>query len=68
MTERTTEDKVIRQKIRYCHTLNREVVIIANNLYFKKYSELLVNLNVRVITPNQLTRLLDGKLGRVRTP
>jgi hypothetical protein len=30
--------------------------------------ELLHNPNVRVITPENLTEILDGKYGRVRTP
>ncbi len=39
------------------------VNIYLTDRYLEKYSALLANLNVRVITPDQLTRVLDGNLG-----
>ena len=34
--------------------------------YIAQYSEVLAPLNVRVITPDKLTEVLDGKSGRVK--
>jgi hypothetical protein len=42
------------------------VLIVTTQKYIEKYSDLLTNLNVRVITSDSLTELLDGKFGRVK--
>jgi hypothetical protein len=55
--------KELSQKIEHYRKLNLQTVIVTTDRYLEKYSALLANLNVRVITPNQLTRLLDGNLG-----
>ena len=60
--------KELSQKIEDYHKLNLKIVIVTTNRYFEKYSELLSNLNVRVITSDKLTEVLDGKFGRVREP
>ena len=60
--------KELSQKIENYRKLNLQPVVITTDRYLEKYSNLLSNSNVRVITPNQLTRLLDGKFGRVREP
>ena len=58
----------LSQKIKEYHKLNLKIIVITTNRYLEKYSELLGNLNVTVITPDKLTGLLDGKFGRVREP
>ena len=60
--------KELSQKIENYHKLNLKIVIVTTNRYLEKYSELLTNLDVTVITPDKLTELLDGKFGRVREP
>ncbi len=55
--------KELNQKIEDYSKLNLQTVIVTTERYLEKYSELLANLNVRVITPDKLTRLLDGNLG-----
>jgi hypothetical protein len=60
--------KELSQKIENYRKLNLQTVIVTTDRYLEKYSNLLANLNVTVITPNQLTEVLDGKSGRVRTP
>ncbi len=60
--------KELSQKITDYHKLNLKTIVVTTDNYLEKYSELLANLNVTVITPNQLTEVLDGKSGRVRTP
>ena len=56
----------LSQKIKDYRKLKLKIIVITTNLYLEKYSELLANLNVTVITPDKLTGLLDGKFGRVR--
>ena len=41
----------------------KTVLIVTTQKYIEKYSQLLRNSNVRVITPDSLSELLDGKLG-----
>jgi len=55
--------KELRQKILNYRKLNLNTIIVTTDRYLEKYSVLLANCNVRVITSNQLTRLLDGNLG-----
>jgi hypothetical protein len=42
------------------------VLIVTTQKYLEKYSRLLGNSNVRVITSDSLSELLDGKFGRVK--
>ena len=58
--------KELSQKIEDYRKLNLRTVIVTTNRYLEKYSELLANLNVTVITSDKLTEVLDGKFGRVR--
>lgn len=56
----------LSQKIKNYQQLNRDLIIVTTKRFLKDYSRMLANLNVRVITPDSLTELLDGKNGRVR--
>ena len=58
--------KELSQKIETYSKINLQTIIVTTDRYLTKYSELLANLNVTVITPNQLTEVLDGKSGRVK--
>jgi hypothetical protein len=42
------------------------IFIVTTQKYLEKYSQLLTIPNVRVITPDSLSELLDGKFGRVK--
>lgn len=56
--------KELSQKIENYRKLNLQTVIVTTDHYLEKYSDLLVNLNVRVITPNKLTEVCwTGNLG-----
>jgi hypothetical protein len=57
----------LRQKIDNYLKLNfKMILIVTTQKYIEKYSQLLTNQNVRVITPDNLTRVLGGKYGRVK--
>jgi hypothetical protein len=55
--------KELSLKIANYRKLNLQTIIVTTDRFSEKYSALLTNRNVRVITPNQLTSWLDGNLG-----
>jgi hypothetical protein len=59
--------KELQQKIHDYFKIDiKTVLIVTTQKYREKYSQLLDNSNVRVITPDSLSELLDGKYGRVK--
>ena len=59
--------KELQQKIHDYFKIDvKTVLIVTTQKYREKYSQLLDNSNVRVITPDILTEVLDGKYGRVK--
>ena len=58
--------KELSEKIENYNKLKLETVVVTTQRYIEKYSALLAHLNVRVITPDKLTEVLDGKSGRVK--
>jgi hypothetical protein len=59
--------KELQQKIHDYFKIDiKTVLIVTTQKYREKYSQLLDNSNVRVITPDILSELLDGKYGRVK--
>ena len=58
--------KALSEKIRNYRKVDLETVVVTTELYVEQYSKVLNSLNVRVITPDKLTEVLDGKSGRVK--
>ena len=58
--------KALTKKIRSYRKLGLETVVVTKEPYLERYLEALASMNVKVITPNNLTQVLDGKLGRVK--
>jgi hypothetical protein len=59
--------KELQQKIHDYFKIDIKMVfIVTTQKYREKYSQLLDNSNVRVITPDIPSELLDGKYGRVK--
>jgi len=58
--------KELSEKIRNYRKVDLETVVVTTELYVEQYSKVLNSLNVRVITPDKLTEVLDGKSGRVK--
>jgi hypothetical protein len=59
--------KELQQKIdNYLKLDFKTIFVVTSRKFIEKYSQLLGNSNVRVITPDNLTEVLDGKYGRVK--
>jgi len=58
--------KALTKKIRSYRKLGLETVVVTKEPYLERYLEALASMNVKVITPNNLTQVLDGKFGRVK--
>jgi hypothetical protein len=63
------EQKIAELEQKIAAYIKREfklIVVITTQKYLEDYSRLLEKANVRVITSNGLSELLDGKIGRVK--
>ena len=58
--------KDLGEKIQNYRKLELETVVVTTEPFIERYSNILTRLNVRVITSDKLSELLDGKFGRVK--